>query len=553
MAEKYLNLSGLQAFYDKLKTTAFIDSALSIESTKPLQNKIVAQHFGEHETDLTTLKNASGTWNDKQDKITDLDSIRNSAKSGWSAWSAVTENSGTWATDTNIIAAMTDVATYFNGTSALSALTAKSALSAGSASKAAALSNTAYKVASATSATKADTWTNARTIAASGDVTWSITTSGSSNVTGNATINSIPSSAISSVPWSAIDDYAAAVDTTTTDKFTTPKAVNDAITAAMTTKAAFKGPYSARSAIPSTELDKLSIYLIGPSGSGVDKYEEWVLTGTTTAQMLQIGDTSTNLSDYLKTTTFNSWSGGSNSKFNGSASKAGTATSADNASRLGGVTATTVTGNAASGAAASAWIIAHSGDYASASHDHAYTLSGAGTALNISAGINLKPNGNIAITTAANTINISAKDTTYTSLNAINTSQYAALTAVSGLTGVKNYGTIAAKSGTTSKGTFTPSTSADTFNIIAGNNIDFVSGANSLTISAKTYSIPTVNNSTIKITTGASPATGQFTLNQSSTSTITLGSMALKASSDYIAVGSMVPYTSAEVTAGITW
>ena len=59
----------------------------------------------------------------------------NSAKSGWSAWSAVTANSSTWATDTNTIAGMTDKASYFNGTSALSALTAKSAQSAGIATK----------------------------------------------------------------------------------------------------------------------------------------------------------------------------------------------------------------------------------------------------------------------------------------------------------------------------------------------------------------------------------------------------------------------------------
>lgn len=531
MAEKYLDLSGLQAFYDKLKTTAFVDSALSADSTKPVQNRIVASHFALLNTDLTTLKNASGTWDAKQDAIEDLDSIRNSAKSGWSAWSAVTGNSGTWATDTNTIAAMTDVATYFNGTSALSALTAKSALSAGSASKAAALSNTAYKVASATSATNADTWTNARTIAASGDVTWSIITSGSSNVTGNATINSVPAAAISSVPWSAIDDYAAAVDTTTTNKFTTPKAVNDAITAAMTTKAAFRGPYATRGDIPSTELDKLSIYLIGPSGTGVDKYEEWVLTGTTTAQMLQIGDTSTNLSDYLKTTTFNSWSGSTNSIFSGKAK------SADNAAALGGTAAANVIGSAKSGQSAYNWITGNSSNIETAS---GY-----------------------------------AKDWNDTK------------DSLTGLTGIKNYATIAAKSGTASKGTFTASTTADTFTFVAGNNIDFVSAANSLTISAKSYTIPTVNNNTISITTGASPATGSFTLNQNSNKTITLGSMALKASGDFIGTAwsgatasnfsgtsrsatnaanlggiaaskyyntiNFVPYTSAEVTAGITW
>ena len=225
--------------------------------------------------------------------------------------------------------------------------------------------------------------------------------------------------------------------------------------------------------------------------------------------------------------------------------------SADNASKLVGVAGATVTGNAASGAAASAWVTAHSGDYAAAAHDHAYTLSGNGTALYLSAGVNLKPNGNIAISTAANTINISAKDTTYTTLNSINSTQYKALTAVSGLTAVKNYGTISAAKGTTSKGSFTPANSASTFTFIAGNNIDFVSGDNSLTISAITPTSP--GNGTVKIVTGASPASGSFTLNQSNDKTITLGSMALAQTSSYMATGSMVPYTSAEVTAGITW
>jgi hypothetical protein len=333
------------------------------------------------------------------------------------------------------------------------------------------------------------------------------------------------------VPWSAIDDYAAAVDTTTTNKFTTPKAVNDAITAAMTTKAAFRGPYATRGDIPSTELDKLSIYLIGPSGTGSDKYEEWVLTGTTTAEMLQIGDTSTDLSAYLKTTAFTSWSGSTNSVFSGKAK------SADNAAALGGTAAANVIGSAKSGQSAYNWITGNS--------NNIETASGY------------------------------AKDWNDTK------------DSLTGLTGIKNYATIAAKSGTTSKGTFSPSTTADTFTFVAGNNIDFVSAANSLTISAKSYTIPTVNNNTIKITTGASPATGSFTLNQNSDKTITLGSMALKASGDFIGTAwsgatasnfsgtsrsatnaanlggtaaanfynttNFVPYTSAEVTTGINW
>ena len=544
MADQYLNLSGLQAFYDKLKTTAFIDSALDTTSTKPVQNKVVATNLAAHETSINTLTAASAGWNAKQDAITDLDSIRNSAKSGWSAWSAVTANSGTWATDTNTIAGMTDVATYFDGVSAIKAKSATSATNAANATNAS----------SATKAASAGKLSAARNIAASGGVTWSVSFDGSTSVTGAATVNSVPAAAISSVPWSAIDDYAAAVDTSTTNKFTTPKAVNDAITAAMGEKASFKGPYATRGDIPSSALDKLSIYLIGPSGSGVDKYEEWVLTGTTTAQMLQIGDTSTDLSDYLKTTAFTAWSGVTSTLYSGTsrsaklAGSAATAANAANAAALDTVAAATVTGNAAKGAAASAWITAHSGDYASSSHDHAYTLSGAGTALNISAGINLKPNGNIAITTAANTINISAKDTTYSTLNSINTAQYAALTAVSGLTGMKNYSIV--KAGTSD---VSPTTTGDTltFSAKTSNISVYSAGVGIIGISASAY--PTVYNSTISITTGASPATGSFSTNTAAAKTITLGSMALKASGDYMATGSMVPYTSAEVTAGITW
>ena len=65
-----------------------------------------------------------------------------------------------------------------------------------------------------------------------------------------------------------------------------------------------------------------------------------------------------------------------------------------------------------------------------------------------------------------------------------------------------------------------------------------ISGANNSAsidslITSASRSIPTVNDKTIKITTGASPATGQFSTNTASDKTITLGSMALKASGDY--------------------
>lgn len=486
----------------------------NLETTFP--SKITAPSFvGVATSSTSASKTYSARWS-KADDGSNLDRpiglAWNSVSSTWSTggeWYASTtyDSAFTYNSNTNTLKSPNISAGTFSGNlsgSATSALTSKSALSAGSAAKAAALSNTAYKVASSTSATNADRWTTPRTIGASGDITWSVVTNGSANVTSAASINN--------VPWSAISSYAAAVDTSTTNKFTTPKAVNDAITGAMTTKASFKGPYTAKSNIPAGDLDHLSIFLVGPTGTGDDKYEEYILpaTGTTTAHLLQIGDTTTDLSNYaLKNSSYGSLSAGYASSTN-----------------------TAQTMKSAMSAATASYAVS-AGAAPVASHNHNYKLSGAGTALDVSAGINLKPNGNIAISTAANTINISAKDTTYTSLNSINSTQYNALTSVSGVKDIKNYAAISAISGTTSKGSFAPSNSADTFTLIAGNNIDFVSGANSLTISSKSYSIPTVYDKQIKITTGTSPSTGSFTTNQSTTGQIVLGSMALASTSDY--------------------
>lgn len=444
MADKYLDLSGLQAFYNELTgkyTTAFPTTTTDPAGKYPMQTSAIGAA---------------------------LAGITNSAASGWSAWSAVTANSATWATDTNTIAGMTDVATYFDG---VSANKAKSATSATNAAKAA----------SATKANSAGKLSAAQNIASNGDVSWTVSFDGSTGVTGAATINSVPASAISSVPWSAIDDYAAAVDASTTNKFVTPKAVNDAITAAMTNKAAFKGPYATTTAIPTADYDKLSIFLVGPIGTGTDKYEEYVWTGTTpsTATLLLIGDTSTDLSDYETTAAFNTWVTSTNSLFSGtsrsakSATSAGTAAAADDASKLGGIAAANVTGSAAKGAAASAWITAHSGDYASVEHDHNYKISANTTAFDVSSNVRFSAGNNIALTSA-------------------------------------------------------------------GVGVIGISGA-------------TIGNATISIATGASPATGTFTVNATSNKTITLGSMALAQTSSYMATGSMVPYTSAEVTGGISW
>ena len=432
MADKYIDLSGLQAFYDELT--------------------------GTYNTAFTTAGDPNGKYPMQTSAISvALGNVATSAMSGWSAYSAVTANSGAWATDTNKIADMTDVATYFDGTSAINAKSATSA----------------SKAASATKANSAGKLSAAQNIAASGDVSWTVSFDGSTGITGAATINSVPAGAISSVPFSAVSSLTGSGDQT--DKLITPSAVDAKIAAAMVEKGAFKGPYETVGAIPSSALDHLSIFLVGPIGTGTDQYLEYILpsTGTTTADFLCIGDTSTDLTDYMKTSAFTAWSGVTGSTFSGTSRSATSAASAANASKLGGTAATAVTGSAAAGSAASAWITAHSGDYASSSHDHNYKISANTTAFDVSSNIRFSAGSNIALTSA-------------------------------------------------------------------GVGVIGISGA-------------PIGNATITIATGTSPATGEFTVNTSSNKTIYLGSMALAQTSAYMATGSMIPYTSAEVTGGIVW
>ena len=94
------------------------------------------------------------------------------------------------------------------------------------------------------------------------------------------------------------------------------------------------------------------------------------------------------------------------------------------------------------------------------------------------------------------------------------------------LTGIKNFGKISAISGTTSKGTWVPSTTSDTFTFSAGANIDFVSGANLLGIKAtNTDTKVTQNRSTansgypiiLKYNTGSGNSTNTVNFNESFT------------------------------------
>ena len=251
------------------------------------------------------------------------------------------------------------------------------------------------------------------------------------------------------------------------------------------------------------------------------------------------------------------------------ASTAATATKALDSDKLGGTAAanfalTGGTYTAANGLSARSAVSAGSATYATsagaapvASHDHAYKLSGNGTALNVSAGINLKPNGNIAISTAANTINISAKDTTYTTLNSINTAQYAALTSVSGVTGYFNNGSAKSADKATSAtnaATASYATSAGAAPLVShdhayklsgngtavnvsagvnfkpsGSNIQYFVSGNDIYISAKNNTYNTGNFITANKTAGVSS-------NGTSIGTVNLSAIAFSAGSN-VALG----------------
>lgn len=369
--KKYITVSGLQAFYDELKKNTSADTAFNIDSEHPISNKTISNYISMNEGTVNALSGAALSGSAASAWInsftgTGIPSITATAISGQNVTasnisstnitaltaqgkSAKFDNiSSTNLTSTNISS------TAINATN-LTALTASgtSAIFTGISAQ----SITGDLVGTADIAKKLE---SSRTIAASGHGTWSVSFDGSSDVTGNLQITN--------VPWSAMTNVSAAgVDSTTTG-FVTPKEVSDAIAAAMSEKAAFKGPYYTLDDIPTGDYDKLSIYLIGPSGSGTDQYEEYVLTAdaTVTGSFLKIGDTSTDLSDYLKTTAFTSWCGTETSLFSGtsrSANSAGSASTAQYTQNVGeGLTAqnaTNVITSATAGSAAFDWVTAH--------------------------------------------------------------------------------------------------------------------------------------------------------------------------------------------------
>jgi len=389
---KYVNLSGLQAFYDELKKKTSADLDFNLTSDHPIANSAISKYIAMQGSDMASLSGAASSGSAASawiDNFTGggIPSITATAISGQNVTANnLTSTSATITTisSTNIsgdtISSTNITALTAEGNSAkYENISAKNVTATNLSSTAISATNLTALTASGTSAiftgisaqsitgnlsgtaAEAEKLATARTISATGHGTWSVSFDGSSDVTGNLQITN--------VPWSAMTNVSASgVDATTESGFVTPKQVNDAITASMSTKAAFKGPYETLNAIPTGDYDKLSIYLIGPSGSGEDKYEEYVLTAdaTVTGSFLKIGDTSTDLTDYLKTSSFTDWRDSTNSLFSGtsrSANSAGSASTAQYAQNVGeGSTAqnaTNVITSASAGSAAYDWVTAH--------------------------------------------------------------------------------------------------------------------------------------------------------------------------------------------------
>ena len=391
---KYVNLSGLQAFYDELKKKTSADLDFNLTSDHPIANSAISKYIAMQGSDMASLSGAASSgsaasawieaFTGEGGVVTNL-TVENlsgqnvTADNLTSTSATITTISSTNISGDNVTASSISASTARGESAKFDNISSTNLTSTNISSTAISATNLTALTASGTSAIftgisaqsitgdlvgtadAAKKLATARTIAATGHGTWSVSFDGSNDVTGNLQITN--------VPWSAMTNVSASgVDATTTSGFVTPKQVNDAITASMSEKAAFKGPYSAKSEIPSEELDHLSIYLVGPTGTGPDVYEEYILpkTGTTTAHLLQIGDTSTDLTDYMKTSSFTDWRDSTNSLFSGtsrSANSAGSATTAQYTQNVGegntAQNATDVITSASAGSAAYDWVTAH--------------------------------------------------------------------------------------------------------------------------------------------------------------------------------------------------
>lgn len=312
-----------------------------------------------------------------------------------------------------------------------------------------------------------------RVISASGDAELSnITFNGEEDVTGKISIKSVPTSAISAVAWSAVSSHSntaitANIDSTATG-FAGASATEKALGKILQQVTSINS-YIVTAALPTTG-ESSKIYIVTPSGSSSsDNCEEYVYSN---GSWVKIGTTEAKFNDYAKIS---------------GAYTAANQLSAYSAVKAGD--ADTVDGK-------------HATDFATADHEHNYSIKAGEKTYSLSASsVEFDAGNNIALTTAANKITISAKDTTYTTANFITASHLSNIQTASGyaknwhetssnfvnqnaysfINVIRNNGSIA---------TGSASGATSTFALSAGANIDFTTTADAhgnpcITISAK--------------------------------------------------------------------
>lgn len=221
----------------------------------------------------------------------------------------------------------------------------------------------AVKATSATEAASADKLKTARTIAASSDVTWSVSFDGSSNVTGKATINNVPWSAASGLTNSNIA-------TTESTGFASPSAVAKAINDKIAGVYTVQGDASWATITGTSFTGKVNGYvynLTAVTDGAKDRIDQALSVGDNvvyvtagTAGWDKLAST-VDLSPYQTTAGMTAYVAKTDATY--------TATTAY--ANDWNTNKTALINSAKSGAAASAWITAHSGDYASSTHTHA--------------------------------------------------------------------------------------------------------------------------------------------------------------------------------------
>lgn len=335
---------------------------------------------------------------------------------------------------------------------------AKYAQSATSATKAAELTNTAIKVASATSANKANSagkLSAAKTIAASSDVTWSVSFDGSQDVTGAATVNNVGSA----ISWSGVS---AAVNAAIGDKIAgVYKVMGDSTWENLTANSAKVNGnvYNLTGEVPTTAKDRNdnklyagdNVVYVTAGTPGWDKLAStldtsnfalktgnYISNGLSAKYASDAGSATKALSaGTAATANYVDWSNVNDrptdlSSFSGSAAYAKSATSASsaanaaNAAKLGNTAAASIIGSAQSGMSAFNAITANSASWANQNAYAKVTVftAAGGNAVTTNAsstqdGFGLSASDNISMSATSDAnghpiIAISAKDTNTT-------------------------------------------------------------------------------------------------------------------------------------------